>query len=178
MGPPGEREVKRTHSLFIDDLKVYPESHQQLEAVNEILLHASNDTGACYGISKCAEILTVLDERIRALDPDESDVNKCLGEEQAGGVKIKEVQVRVKAEMQSRLSTLLNAELYDKNLIKAINTKVIPVVAYVMNVCTFSKGELEELDQMIKRELRSSSMLGRQSSEERLYLNDKLEEGG
>ena len=72
--------------------------------------------------------------------------------------------------MQSRLSTLLNAELYDKNLIKAINTKVIPVMAYVMNVCTFSKGELEELDQMIKREFRSGSILGRQSSEERLYL--------
>ena len=186
MGPPGERKVKRTHSLFIDDLKVYKESHQQLQAVNEILVQASNDTGACYGISKCAEIvfkhgkmvkgdgLMVLDERMRALDPDENDVYKFLGVEQAEGVKIKEVLVRVKAEMQSRLSTLLNAELYDKNLIKAINTKVIPVVAYVMNVCTLSKGELEELDQMIKRELRSSSMLGRQSSEERLYLKRKV----
>ena len=89
--------------------------------MNEILVQASNDTGACYGISKCAEIvfkhgkmvkgdgLMVLDERMRALDPDENDVYKCLGVEQAEGVKIKEVLVRVKAEMQSRLSTLLNA---------------------------------------------------------------------
>ena len=109
MGPPGERKVKRTHSLFIDDLKVYQESHQQLEAVNEILVQASNDTGACYGISKCAEIVfkhgkmvksdrrTVLDERMRALDPDENDVYKFLGVEQAEGVKITEVLVRVKA---------------------------------------------------------------------------------
>ena len=36
MGPPGEREVNRTHSLFIDDLKVYQESHQQLVAVSEM----------------------------------------------------------------------------------------------------------------------------------------------
>ena len=71
--------------------------------------------------------------------------------------------------MQNRLRTLLNKELYDKNLIRAINNKVMPVAAYVMNVCNFSKGELEELEQMIKRELRSNNMLGRQSNEERLY---------
>ena len=34
----GEREAKRIHSLFIDDLKVNQESHQQLVAVNEILV--------------------------------------------------------------------------------------------------------------------------------------------
>ena len=162
MGPPGEREVNRTHSLFIDDLKVYQESHQQLVAVNEMLVQASHDTGACYGISKCAEIvfehgrmvkgegLNVLKERMRALDPDDNDTYKFLGVEQAEGIKVKEVLVRVKAEMQNGLRTLLNAELYDKNLIRAINNKVMPVAAYVMNVCNFSKGELEELDQMIK----------------------------
>ena len=80
--------------------------------------------------------------------------------------------VRVKAEMQYRLRTLLNAELYDKNLIRVINNKVMPVAAYVMNVCNFSQGELEELDLMIKRELKSSNMLGRQSSEEN-YIKKK-----
>ena len=30
MGAAGERNIKRTHSLFIDDLKVYQESHQKL----------------------------------------------------------------------------------------------------------------------------------------------------
>ena len=72
---------------------------------------------------------------MRALDPDENDTYKFLGVEQAEGIKAKEVLVRVKAEMQNRLRTLLNAELYDKNLIRAINNKVMPVAAYVMNVC-------------------------------------------
>ena len=120
------------------------------------------------------EGLNILEERMRALDPDENDTYKFLGVEQAEGIKVKEVLVRVKAEMQNRLRTLLNAELYDKNLIRAINNKVMPVAAYVMNVCNLSKGELEELDQMIKRELRSNNMLGRQSSEERLYLKRKV----
>ena len=28
MGPPGNRDASRTHSLFVDDLKVYQESHE------------------------------------------------------------------------------------------------------------------------------------------------------
>ncbi len=54
--------------------------------------------------------------------------------------------------------------------------KVIPVAAYAMNVCKFNMGELKELDQVIKRELRQKNMLGRQASDERLYL--KREKGG
>ena len=48
MGPPGKREIKRTHSLFIDDLKTYQQNHQKLKMANEILVQASMDTGAIY----------------------------------------------------------------------------------------------------------------------------------
>ena len=54
MGPTRDRQVKRTHSLFIDDLKTYQENHQKLEIVNEMIVKASMDTGACYGVKKCA----------------------------------------------------------------------------------------------------------------------------
>ena len=30
MGPPGDRTLKRTHSLFIDDLKIYQQNHGQV----------------------------------------------------------------------------------------------------------------------------------------------------
>ena len=62
-----------------------------------------------------------------------------------------------------------NTELNDVNLPCAINTKMIPVAAYSMNVCKFTDGELKELDQVIKCELRLKNMLGKQSSNERLY---------
>ena len=39
-----------------------------------------------------------------------------------------------------------------------------------MNVCKFTKAEVHELDLIVKRELRKCNMLGRQSSDERLYL--------
>ena len=95
MGPPGGRDVSRMHSLFVDGLKVYQESH--LKEVNEAIVQASHDTGACYGISKCAEIifervkmikgegLEVLEERMKTMDPDDNEIYKFLGIEQADG---------------------------------------------------------------------------------------------
>ena len=57
MGQPGNGDVKRTHSLFVADLKVYQDSHKALKHVNQMIVQASNDTGACYGVSKCAEVV-------------------------------------------------------------------------------------------------------------------------
>ena len=86
MDPPGSKYVSRTHSLFVDDLKVYQESHEILRDVNEVIVQARHDTGACYGVSKCAEIvleggnmvrgegLEVLEERMKTMDPDENEI--------------------------------------------------------------------------------------------------------
>ena len=59
MGPPGSRNLKRTHSVFIDDLKVYQQSHEKLKMVNENIVKASQDTVACYKVKKCAEIVFI-----------------------------------------------------------------------------------------------------------------------
>ena len=182
MGAPGNRSISRTHSLFIDDLKQYQESHEIIKEVNEIIVQASLDTGACYGVAKRAEIvfergkmvrgegLPVLEERMKTMDPDENEIYKFFGVEQADGIKTKNVFERVKNEVKKRTKMLVETELNDANLIRAINEKVIPVASYPMNVCQSNKGELMELDQVVKRELRSRSMLGRQGSDERLYL--------
>ena len=52
-----KKEKKISHSLFIDDLKIYQESHQNLEVVNEMIVNASMDIAASYGVKKCAEIV-------------------------------------------------------------------------------------------------------------------------
>ena len=188
MGPPGNREVIRTHSLFIDDLKVYQENHARLEVANETIVLASLDTGACYGVKKCAEIvfkrgkmikgegLSVIEEKMKALNPDQREIYKFLGCEQAEKIDMERVMARVKAETQKRMNALVQQDLYDKNLIKAINRTVIPVAGYVMNVCTFTKQKLDELDKAIKKILRDNKMHGRQASDERLYM--RRENGG
>ena len=95
MGEPGNGIVHKTHSLFVDDLKQYQESPKTLKDVNEIIVQATHDTGACYGVSKCAEIvfehgkmtkgegLQVLEEKKKTMDPDENEIYKLLGVEQS-----------------------------------------------------------------------------------------------
>lgn len=55
MGPPGGLEVKRTHCLFIDYLKVYNENYELLSTVNEMIVKANVDTRACYGKKMCQD---------------------------------------------------------------------------------------------------------------------------
>ena len=123
MGEPGNRVIKRTHSLFVDDLKVYQESHKALKIVNEIIVQASHDTGACYGVSKCAEIiyqngkmvrgegLQVLEERMKMINPDENEVYKFLGIKQVDGINTKAVYERVKEEVTKRLKMLTKTDI-------------------------------------------------------------------
>ena len=113
---------------------------------------------------------------MKTMDPDENETYKFLGIEQADGIRMKTVFKRVKEEVLKRMKIIINTELNDANLIKAVKMKVIPVAAYAMNTCKFSVGELKELDQIIKKQLRGKNMLGRQACDERLYL--KREKGG
>ena len=96
------------------------------------------------------EGLQVLDERMKIIDPDENKIYKFLEVEQADGNKKKEVYNRVKEEISRRMNIITRTELNDKNPLKAINTKAIPVAAYPMNICKFTQSGLTELDQIIK----------------------------
>ena len=103
MGRRDEERVKRTHSLFIDDLKIYNESHRKLEVVNEMIVKARMDTGACYRVKKSAEIvfrkgkmikgegLAVLEEKMDALDPNKNEIYKFLGCKQADKINVNEL---------------------------------------------------------------------------------------
>ena len=122
------------------------------------------------------EGLEVLEERMKMMDPDKYEIYKFLGIEHVDRIKTKKVFERVKGKVNKRVKMLTNTELNDVNLVHAINTKVIPVAAYPMNVFKFNGGELKELEQVIKLELRLKNMLGEQSSDERLYL--RREDGG
>ena len=174
--------------MFVDDLKVYQESHKTLKDTKKIIVQASNNTNGYYGVTKCAKLvsergkmvkgesLQVLNERMKTIDPEENEIYKFLGVEQADGIKQREVYNRVKEEISRRMNIITRTGLIDKNLVKAINTKVISVAAYPMNVCKFTQSKLTKLDQVIKRDLRKSSVLGQQASDERFYMKKKMEE--
>ena len=78
--------------------------------------------------------------------------------------------IKVMKEVAKRMRSIAQLELYDKNLARAVNCRVIPVAGYVMNVCRLSKEYLDELDMTVKRELRERNVHGRQANDERSYL--------
>lgn len=49
---------------------------------------------------------------------------------------------------------LTKTELNDKNLIKAINTKVMPVAQHPTNIYKFTKVELNELSLFVKKRIK------------------------
>ena len=75
-----------------------------------------------------------IEEKIKALDLEQREIYKFLGYEQAEKKDMERVMARVKAETEKRTNALIQQDLYDKNLIKAINRTVIPVAGYVMKV--------------------------------------------
>ena len=146
-----------------------------------MIVQASNDIDGCYGLAKSAEI--VLDrgeivkgeglQVLKTMEHDKNEIYKFLEVEQADIIKVKEVYNTVNEEISRRMNTKTKTKLNDKNLVKTINTKVILVAPYPMNVCKFTQSGLTELDQVIKRDLRKNNMLRRQASNERLYMKIK-----
>ena len=100
-----------------------------------MIVKASMDAGACYGVKKCAEVifkngklvkgerLVVLEERMKALDLEQNEVYKFLGCEQGNKIDVKKVMQRVKKEIAKRLEQLIEVHLNDENLVKAINSR-------------------------------------------------------
>ena len=76
--------------------------------------------------------------------------------------------------MEQRTIKLVGEGLYDKNLVKAINCRVISVAPYMMNICNFIVKELDQLDKGIKKILRDNNIHGKQCSDYRLYLRREL----
>ena len=95
-----------------------------------MIVKASMDTGGCYRVKKCADIvfrkrkmingegLVVLEEKMDALDLNKNGIYKFLG---CDKIDVKRVMERVKKEIRRRLDHLMGLNLNDKNLMKAIN---------------------------------------------------------
>ena len=53
----GGKHTSRWIDISCGFLQGYQDNHETLEDVNEIIVQARHDTGACYGVEKCAEIV-------------------------------------------------------------------------------------------------------------------------
>ena len=98
-----------------------------------MIVKVSIDTGVCYKVKKCAEIvfrkdkmikgegLGALEENMDVLGPNENEIYKFLGCKKANKIDVKRVVERVKKEIKKRLNDLTGINLNDQDSMKAIN---------------------------------------------------------
>ena len=80
-----------------------------------------------------------MEERTEALYSAKDDFYKVIGEEQGKQIDKEKLLQRIREENGGKtLERLVQLESYDKNVIKAISCRVIPVPAYAINVCQFT----------------------------------------
>lgn len=52
IGPTRERDTSTAHSLFVIDLKIYQESHEEVKGANEVIIMARSGPGGLLHLEK------------------------------------------------------------------------------------------------------------------------------
>ncbi|XP_044758044.1 uncharacterized protein LOC123316095 [Coccinella septempunctata] len=179
-----QRGVRISHRLYIDDLKIYASSFEQLQRQLEIVSAFSDSIKMEIGIDKCATLevkrgkiqktpsTTLMNfETISALNENES--YKYLGINQALDIKTSEMKDIFRERLYKRVTLLLKSGLNSKSLFTAINVWAIPSITYSFGVLAWSQTDLREIDRKIRTMLTKSGIHHPHSSTIRLYLPRK-----
>lgn len=159
----GTRSIKLSHLLYMDDIKLYSNSTQSLHTLADITQLFSHDINMVFGIDKCKTLTVkrgnieknryklISGEIIEAMDLNNS--YKYLGMQQARQIEQKNIKLDISKEFKIRLNEILKTSLVSKNIIKAINTYVVPVLTYTFGVIKWSRTDLQKFQRIISTSL-------------------------
>ncbi|XP_055380732.1 uncharacterized protein LOC129611562 [Condylostylus longicornis] len=156
--------IRLTHLLFMDDLKLYSSSSKKLEQQLRITENFSKAINMEFGVDKCKtftirqgklvkeiEYQTSSQDIIKAMD--ENDVYKYLGMQQTKQTNHVEIKRSLRNSFRARLTSIMKTSLNSKNLCKAINTYAITLITYSAGVIKWNATDLEGLDRLVRTEL-------------------------
>ena len=134
-------QEKINHLMYMDDIKLFPKNEKELETLIHSVRIYTQDIGMEFGIEKCALIVMKRGKRhitngkklpnqdkIRTLA--ENETYKYLGIFEADTIKQVEMKNKIQKEYLGRTRKLDETKLSCRNLIKGINTWVVPLVRY------------------------------------------------
>lgn len=181
--PDLKDSINISHLLFMDDIKLYSESNNNLKYLLKTVQIFSDDIRMDFGMDKCAEIhirkgkiaeLPNEEVLFHQLTPDES--YHYLGIQQNKRIDHTRLKKEFKIKYKSRLTKLLNTKLNAKNLITAINTYAVPILTYSFGILKYSDTDLRNLDILTRTTFTKFRIHHPKSATQRLYLPRK--EGG
>ena len=174
------------HLLFMDDLKLYARSQDEVDALLGLVQEYSKDIGMEFGMDKCAVLGIKNGKRVECSGVvlpsgdlmKEVDENgyKYLGVLQAEVDKNKEMKKKVGDEYMRRVKLLARSKLYAGNMIKGINAWAVGVIRYSAGIVDWTSCELKKLDVRTRKTLSMCGAFHTRSSTSRLYL--KRKDGG
>lgn len=178
------KQFKLSHLFYMDDLKVYASSREQLRGSFEIVAAFSEAIKMEFGLDKCAIVHAergkmVASENMELLDGTEistlppGETYRYLGMQQALNTDEKGGKEVTRTEMLRRVKILLKTKLNSKNKINALNTWAIPVMSYTFGVLHWSNTDIRGLDRVIRTTLTRFRMHHPKAALERLYLPRK-----
>ena len=174
------------HLLFMDDLKLYGKSQDEVDALLGLVQEYSNDIGMEFGMDKCAVLGIKNGKRVECKgvvlpsgdvmkDVDE-DGYKYLGVLQNEVQMNREMKEKIEKEYLRRVKLLARSKLYAGNLIRGINAWAIGVVRYTAGILDWTEGDLKKMDVKTRKILSMAGAFHTRGSSHRLYI--KRKEGG
>ena len=175
--------------MYMDGIKLFAKNEKELETLIHAVRIYSHDIGMEFGIEKCANIVTKSGKRhlTNGMELSNQDKIKTLAENEtykyfgileADTIKQVEMKDKIQKEYLWRTRKLLDTKLSSRNLIKGINTWAVPLVRYSGPFLKWTRDELKQIDQRIRKLMTMHKLLHPRDDVDRLYVSRKEEGRG
>jgi hypothetical protein len=169
------------HQFYVDDLKLYASSPNDLKKLLNIVTKFSNDITMEFGMDKCKSInlakgklictsgFEVNDtELIKDLTENES--YKYLGFLQLRGINHTQIKDSLTCTFKTRINRILKTQLNAGNKRKAINSFAFPALTYSFGLIKWSNTDLNNIARILRTTLTKHRLHHPKASIERMVL--------
>ena len=180
----GNKGFKLNHLLFMDDLKLFAKSKNQIDSLVQTVHIFSEDIGMQFGIKKCGVLImergkVIRTDGIRLPDGQHmKDIDETgytyLGILETDKIKEKEMKEKFSKEYLRRLRLILRSKLNGRNKIMAVNTWAVSVMRYGAGILKWNTDELKSLDRRTRKFMTMHGALHPKSDIDRVYLSREM----
>ena len=172
------------HLLFVDDLKLYSRTLDQMKKLLDNITTFTNDIGMIFGEAKCAYICIVRGRKkclgssiqingLTIQELKEGEQYKYLGKDESVGYHGPLNKERVLKEYKRRVRKIWSSELYGNNKATAHNTLAVPVITPTIGILQWTKKEICDIDIATRKILSCTGNLHKRADINRLYVPRK-----
>ena len=170
-----------SHLLFMDDLKVYSNSPENLEEVMAVVEDVSSAIGMTLGLKKCAVAHMTRGDVVEAGDtalPSGSVIGevtqdttyKYLGISQIFEADLKVTKERVRKEFVRRQRKVWGSKLNARGKAKVANTWATAVLRYYLPAIEWTRTEVKKLDRKIRHIMRQNGCHQYSAARQRVHM--------